>query len=146
MNLYSTAKSSKKPARRGLAFIKTTTIIFVFFLGIIVFMANRDLGADFFSVMAKIPGGDKTGHFMLMGIFSFLMNIILSGSRIHLGPASFLKGSLIVFIIVTLEELSQIFISARSCSISDLFFDYAGIFCFGRLALYLKQMTAQTRP
>ncbi len=46
-------------------------------------------------------------------------------------------GSLIVALVVMLEEFSQLFIRYRSFDLTDLLFDYAGIFHFGQLACYL---------
>ncbi len=41
---------------------------------------------------------------------------------------------MIVLVIVTIEEATQIFLTYRAFSIMDLVFDYLGIFVFGYLA------------
>jgi VanZ family protein len=54
-----------------------------------------------------------------------------------------LKGSLIVAVIVTLEEFSQLFLHNRGFSLVDLAADYVGIILFGQLAAYIN---AQHEP
>jgi VanZ family protein len=74
------------------------------------------------------------GHFILMGVFSFLLNMALSSRTVRLWRLEVLKGSLVVALVVTLEEISQLFIRYRSFDTVDLLFDYAGIFSFGLFA------------
>ncbi len=73
-----------------------------------------------------------------MGLLSFLLNVSLSCRTVRVFAARVLLGSAIAFAAVTLEELSQIFVRYRTFDLADLFFDYAGIWAFGRLALSLK--------
>ncbi|MGI9056934.1 MAG: VanZ family protein, partial [Pyrinomonadaceae bacterium] len=87
----------------------------------------------------NIPYGDKLGHFCLMGGFSFLLNSVLKAKTIKCWKIEFLSGSLIVLVVVTIEEISQIFISGRSFDWSDLVFDLLGIYLFGKLAKYIYQ-------
>lgn len=101
----------------------------------------------FFPFIYQIPGGDKLGHFFLMGILSFLVNIILKTKKIRIFSINFLLGILIVMAIVTIEELSQIFLDYRVFSIIDLVTDYFGIVLFGYLADYsLNHQRNQKSP
>lgn len=77
------------------------------------------------------------GHFLLMGLLAFTVNLSLKGEKFTLSRFSVLKGSFIVFIIVTLEEYSQIFFTERTFDLGDLMSDYLGIFLFGQGANYL---------
>lgn len=113
-----------------------TTGFAAFIIGIII-IANQGLIPVLFPFFRHIPFGDKLGHFLLMGIFSFLMNLTLKANVIHLTTITVLKGSLLVTIVVVLEELSQIFIRNRSFTLSDLACDLLGIFCFGQLAAWV---------
>lgn len=117
--------------------MKWLTIIFVIILIIIVVAANMGLGPSFFAFVYLLPGGDKAGHFILMGFLSFLINSVMRASRIKVFNFDLLKGSLIVLAIVTIEELSQLFLKHRGFSIFDLFFDYTGIIIFGHFAAYM---------
>ncbi len=111
-------------------------------LVLFIFMTNQGVMPSIFYSATDMPGFDKAGHFILMGLFSFLVNMSLSAATVGMGRMRILKGSLIVTVIVTLEEFSQVFVASRSCSLWDLLFDYAGIFCIGRLACYLTERAA----
>ncbi len=82
------------------------------------------------SFVGSIPFGDKLGHFFLIGTFSFLLNLSLGCRKVR----RVLSGSLIVSVIVTIEEISQIFIRGRSFDLTDLIADFLGILLFGKLA------------
>lgn len=92
---------------------------------------------------AWIPYFDKIGHFLLMGGLSFFVNLVWHGKTVSLGPLPVLAGSLLVSLIVTIEEFSQIFIGGRAFDYGDLAADYLGIFIFGQLAglIYRKKLT-----
>lgn len=113
--------------------IKTLTVIYIFILAGIIVLADLR-GTQFFSFIDYLPLGDKIGHFCLMGTLSFLVNSALRARTFQTGKFNYLFGSLIVLIIVTLEEFSQIFIRGRSFDFGDLIVDYLGIFVFGELA------------
>jgi VanZ family protein len=65
----------------------------------------------------------------MMGIFAFLLNWSLNFKQIW----RISLGSLIVLVIVTIEEISQIFIRGRTFSWNDLVADLLGIVIFGEL-------------
>ncbi len=124
--------------------MKTLTALFIIILILIVIAANLGLAPILFGFLRRIPYGDKLGHFVLMGILSLLVNLSMRASRVQIGSVAVLKGSLIVAVIVTLEEFSQIFIRSRGFSLLDLAFDYAGIVAFGALAIHLVNRHAET--
>lgn len=111
--------------------------VYVLILAVIIFLADRKGTRYLLNFVGNIPYGDKLGHFLLMGIFSLLLNLVLDAKIIKIGKIRYLLGSLIVLVVVTLEEFSQIFISGRSFDWGDLIFDYAGIFLFGELARFI---------
>ena len=114
---------------------RRTLLLYALLLCLIILMANWQLGGDFFLAMRALPGGDKAGHFVLMGVFALLMNRLYQGARVRIGPLCLLKGSLVVVVLVGLEECLQVLIPSRSFSWSDLFFDLAGILCLGWLGV-----------
>lgn len=122
--------------------IKWLTGIFILGLILIVVIANLGLGSTYFPFIYSIPGLDKIGHFFLMGILSFLINLLLKAKRIQLSSQNILLGSLVVILVVTLEELSQLFLIYRAFSWLDLVFDLGGIFLGGQLAAWLKKHQA----
>ncbi len=120
--------------------IKRITALYIFLILLIIAFANQGDYIHILKHLVKgIPYGDKWGHFVLMGLLAFFVNILLQCQKWKLFQLSFLKGSVIILIIVTFEEFSQLFIENRSFDWLDLTFDYLGIFVFGQLAWYLTQ-------
>lgn len=122
--------------------MKWLTAAFAGFIVLVIVVADVGLGRTLFTFLEHVPGGDKTGHFVLMGVLSLLVNLSLGAARVTLGPVSALKGSLIVAALVTLEELSQVFLAYRGFSLLDLAADFAGIVLFGRLAALITARRA----
>lgn len=118
--------------------MKWVTLVFIVFLISIVIIANLGLSPIVFPFIYKIPGGDKLGHFFLMGILSFLVNSALITKTKKRYSKYILRGSLFIMAIVTIEEISQIFLEYRAFSVIDLLFDYLGIILFGYLAHYFQ--------
>lgn len=117
--------------------MKILLVVYVFILAVIIFLADRKGTRYMLNFVGNIPYGDKLGHFLLMGGFSFLLNLVLDARDFRIWKFRYLLGSLIVLVIVTIEEISQIFVSGRTFDWSDLIFDILGIFMFGELARFL---------
>lgn len=124
--------------------LKFLTAIYVLVLAAIIYMADHKEFESIFAPIKVIPYHDKMGHFFLMGLLSFVVNMSFRRTRVKISSVRILKGSLIVAFFVTLEEFSQLFISFRSFDAGDLLFDYLGIFIFGELAFYLASRKALT--
>src|SRR5687767_7946277 len=107
-----TAKTRINGSLSGMK-LKWLAVIYVLFLVLLVFLVDQKQYQFLFRFVRQTPYGDKVGHFVLMGLFSLLLNLALSCRKIRLGAFSLLAGSLIVAVIVTLEELSQIFVRYR---------------------------------
>lgn len=120
--------------------LKWLAFIYTLFLALLVYMADQRQYQFVFRAVRLTPYADKLGHLILMGLFSLLLNLALSCRRVKVGRLNILKGSLIVAVVVTLEELSQIFVRYRSFDPVDLLFDYTGILLFGQLASYLTRL------
>jgi hypothetical protein len=109
------------------------TIVFGGILILVIALADRGalrVGA----IQDAVPFSDKLGHFLLMGMLAYLVNLSMGAATIRLGPVTVLRGSALVAVLVTLEEFSQHFFPHRTFSLLDLGADYAGIICFGALA------------
>ena len=111
------------------------TFSYVAVIALIIFLADHQSTTFVFHWLRAIPGGDKIGHFLLIGGFSFVVNYGLSCRTFRLLSRNFLLGSIIVAILITAEEFSQLFISTRTFDLVDLFFDLLGIWVFGKLAM-----------
>jgi VanZ family protein len=117
--------------------VKIITSAYVMFVVAVVVVADSHAWHGLLRPVRALPFGDKAGHFVLMGLLSLLVNLCLSCRRVRLGGLRPLSGSLVVSVIVLLEEFSQLFVRTRSFDPADLLFDFLGIFLFGRLACRL---------
>ena len=116
---------------------------FAVFLCMLVWLADAGRGQWLFNLVRLVPGGDKTGHFILFGLLSFLLNVVLRAAIVRYGKLTLLKGSIIIALVVIAEEISQLFFASRTFDLLDLSADMAGIWFFGRLACrYLKHECA----
>jgi polysaccharide biosynthesis protein VpsQ len=123
--------------------MKILLIVYVFILAVIIFIASQKGTRYRLNFVGNIPYGDKLGHFLLMGFFAFLLNLVLNARTVRLWKFRYLLGSLIVLIVVTLEEISQKFVAGRTFDGSDLIFDFLGIFLFGELARFICRRQTQ---
>lgn len=116
-------------------------ILFGLFVLLVVISADQGWGYSFFALIYRIPYADKVGHFFLMGFLSFLASLAFPGSR--LGNARFpirpLKSSLILLVLVGLEEISQNFFPNRTPDLMDYLASLAGILLFGELGAFIHQ-------
>ena len=118
--------------------LHVATIAFAVFLALLVVLANSGAGTHvLLQISRAVPGNDKTVHFALMGTMALLLNLSWGARRWRLGPVPVLKGTVLVAVVVTLEEWSQLFVRRRSFSLEDLAYDYLGILLIGQLAIWL---------
>ena len=106
---------------------------FILFMFLIVTIANRGEGDRWWSFIHAIPYGDKLGHVGLMGALCLLCNLAFTPRRFRVLPAFITRVTFVLFALVTLEELSQAFIPARSCDPLDWLADLVGL-TLGQLA------------
>jgi polysaccharide biosynthesis protein VpsQ len=117
--------------------MKILLVVYIFILAVIIFLASQKGTRYMLNFVGNIPYGDKLGHFLLMGGFSFLLNLVLNARSFRLWKFNYLLGSLIVSVVVTIEEISQKFVAGRTFDWGDLVFDFLGIFIFGELARFI---------
>ncbi|CAK8724561.1 VanZ family protein [Candidatus Electrothrix aarhusensis] len=102
-------------------------ILFLVFFLYVVYSANQGNLPFFIRRLYMFPGGDKVGHFILLGIASFLANQLLHPRHFLVFGKVFFVGTLIVLVAITAEEISQIFIASRTFDLIDLSCSYLGI-------------------
>lgn len=124
----------KAGSHKLLLFFRLGLVIFLLIFAAIILFADQGKMPGFIAALYAFPYGDKVGHFMLMGSFSFLANMSLACRKVRFSGIQVLIGSLGVAALVTLEELSQVFFASRTYSLVDLGFSLAGIWSFGVLA------------
>lgn len=113
----------------------------VFSIFILAVIVAADMGIlpyairDFYG----FPNGDKLGHFILFGLLSLILNLTFL-ARPHADLRRLiLTVSLVLFLLVGLEEWSQSRFPRRTMDIVDLLASYAGIAAFAFLAWRLHK-------
>jgi len=115
------------------------TILFAGMILLISISATMEWGLQWFQLVRRLPWGDKVAHFVLMGGMSLLLNLSLRARQVRLPYASVLLGSLVLYVLVTIEEFAQMLLPSRSFDLADLASNYLGIYLFGLLAVRWSQ-------
>lgn len=102
-------------------------ILFLAFFSYVIYSANQGSLPLFIRRLYMFPGGDKVGHLILMGFLAFFVNLLLYPKSFRVLGQSLFIGTLIVSILITVEEVSQILISNRTFDLVDLLFSYLGM-------------------
>ncbi len=101
---------------------------------LIIWLADHRDTQSIFSWVQVLPGGDKLGHFLILGGFAFVLNHALRCRTVTLGGKPVLLGSLVVLALAAAEETSQLVIPGRTFDLFDLAADALGIWFLGRLS------------
>ncbi|HSP41813.1 MAG TPA: VanZ family protein [Luteolibacter sp.] len=125
--------------------IRAIAVGFILFLLALVVVANRGDGNDWWPFLSSIPYGDKVGHVGLFGTLSLLCNLAFPNRHPSRLPSWITKTTLILLIIVSLEEISQAFLPTRSLDLFDWLADLLGIACGQMLALAILSKTGMTQ-
>lgn len=118
--------------------MKRWAVFFGLFIVVIILLADTSrLG--FLHAVYDVPFGDKAGHFILFGLLSFVVNLSVFEAR----PASDFRRSaivtsLILALLMALEEFSQLWFPTRNFDLLDLTAGYLGVAFFTWLAVRLK--------
>jgi VanZ family protein len=118
---------------------KLLTVSYFLFLVAVIYCADSRAHLHLFSFIRSVPGGDKVGHFLLMGTLALLLNLALSCRVIKVAGRAFLIGSLIALTLITIEEFSQRFVPYRTFDLVDLVADYSGVIIFSWLAVVIRR-------
>lgn len=118
--------------------LKYLAVVFFLFLMALIVAADQGRFPHIIHVIYSFPGGDKLGHFFMIGMLGFLINMSTPLSPGDKPWRNLLIGSLMVAAASTLEEASQVFFVTRTLSLADLLCNYAGVGCFGYAAWLLK--------
>ncbi len=101
---------------------------FVLFMILVIIWADTDTMPTFLRRMYTFPFGDKIGHFVIYGVFAFLLTWAMPARRLKLGRFSLPLGIVIAVAFATLEEASQLFFARRTPDLFDLLMGYLGIY------------------
>jgi len=97
------------------------------FVAAVIACADQGAKRDFFGWVNRQPYGDKAGHFLLVGTLAALLNYALLWQTTRIGRVQIQLGGMIIAVLMTLEETSQLGIATRSFDAVDLLANYAGI-------------------
>jgi VanZ family protein len=98
----------------------------VFLIGIAILADTGHLGVLRF--IYEIPHGDKLGHFVLYGILSFLLNLtILRARPVSTSKRVAVSTTLLLALVIGLEEFLQRFFATRTSDWMDLLSSYSGV-------------------
>ncbi|MDA0811090.1 MAG: VanZ family protein [Verrucomicrobia bacterium] len=120
-------------------------LLLAFSTGLVGLIVSVDSGAmpQLWETVYAIPFGDKVGHFVLMGIFSVLANLSLNCRELRWAGRPVMLGTLIVFVLVAGEEISQAFIATRTCDAADFLADTAGILLGAMAAKHYSRLRSK---
>jgi len=110
-----------------LSLTRLGALAFGFLIITAVVIANRGEGDSWWSFIHHIPYGDKIGHIGLSATLSFLCNLAFPNFRIRHLPRLLTATTFVLFILISLEEISQAFIPTRSCNFFDWLADLVGL-------------------
>lgn len=105
----------------------TAGMVAALFFTVVLTIAYTGRGAVYFTVLERVPGGDKTGHALLMCALGMLFSWVLSFQNWQVGGVKLYYGALFVLVGITVEEFLQLFSPYRNFDLADLAANYAGI-------------------
>ncbi len=108
--------------------LKKYTWLYILFLTLIYILVT--FFVELRDSIHSIQGLDKVGHFLLLGILTYLVNRSLIRGTWRFGSWNIPRGSVLIALVFTLEEFSQAFIHTRSFSLLDLAANYLGVAVF----------------
>lgn len=127
--------------------IRWIAILFIGLVFYTILAATFQLSHPIIEWTKQIPHGDKISHFLLVGGLAFCTNFFLKEREIEVIGNKVLLGSFTIFILMTFEEFTQIFIPHRNFDLLDLASNYLGILVIGTIGIRyfwgLQQLTSK---
>ena len=106
-------------------------------IALITLVANPGYGDRAFGFLRYVPGGDTTGHFGLYGLLGFAVTAAALRAARTTTRSLGIRVTLLLALVITLEEFSQAVIPTRTCSFQDLAASLAGLLVGSFAALRL---------
>lgn len=121
------------------SWINIIAVLFTLFILFIIYSANTGKDLIFFKLTSYFPYADKFSHATLLGLLTFILNLAFKGKTFSMMNKKWLWVSVAIFVIITLEEFSQMFIDNRTFDLLDLSANYLGIAVASWLIFYLNK-------
>jgi VanZ family protein len=124
------------------------TLLYAAALATILVLADARLLPAFVAHINELPVVDKVIHFSMFGILALLVNLSLVRRGKWPLAGAIITGGMIVAVLATAEELSNLLVTAREYSLGDLTANYLGVLCVGVLPLWTlhRKRTAAADP
>ena len=109
--------------------VNVRLMFFLYCICIVSLLLLTDLGL-IPEISAFLHGGfgrDKVAHFVLVGLFAWLFNSVFSLGYINLARLRIFVGTVVIVAVLTLEELTQLWIPTRHFELLDLLAGYLGM-------------------
>ncbi len=119
--------------------MKWLAFAFVAFILAVIVGADMGILPGAIHRLYDFPNGDKVGHFVLFGLLSLILNLTFLARPRADSRRLTLTVSLVLFLLVGLEEWSQSLFALRTVDIIDLLASYTGIAAFAWLAWRLQK-------
>lgn len=97
------------------------------FVTLVIVGADQEQRHRVYAWVNAVPFGDKAGHVVLIGVLAGLLNLATQGRCVRVGRLRVHLGGALIGLIMTLEELSQIWIPNRTFDAGDLLANYLGV-------------------
>ena len=123
---------------RPAGLVRIAAVAFAVVFVLIVVIADRGEGGRWWAFLEHLPAGDKIGHVGLVGLLAFLGNLAFR-PRPAPKPLHLLTlVTMVLLVVLTLEEISQAFLKNRNCDLFDWLADLAGL-AVGQVAALLAR-------
>jgi polysaccharide biosynthesis protein VpsQ len=108
--------------------MKRLGVGFLFFVVVIIILADNGKMPHLISALYDFPYGDKVGHFFLFGLLNFFLALAFLPSFPNQPRIRVLVSiGLILALAIAIEEWSQHFFSTRTADWLDLLASYLGL-------------------
>jgi polysaccharide biosynthesis protein VpsQ len=121
------------------------TLLYASLLLCAVLLADTGLVPEFLQHFRHLSFVDKVTHFSLFGLLAFFANATLILKSRWSPTRAIVTGSILVMVIASIDELSNLVITHRTWSLGDVAANYLGILCLGVVPMVAWQWTHQRR-
>ena len=121
------------------------TLVVLFFAAVFA-IAYTGNGPTYFAFLKYVPGGDKTGHTLLMCFLAIVLSWLLSFRGLYFKKVRIYYGVLSVFVFITIEEFLQLLSPNRNFDLIDLAANYLGIVLAFAIIRSVASFRSKTGP
>ncbi len=120
----------------GVVFLLAAVVLFM------SIAASTGAAKELRALVYLLPGEDMTGHFLFLGALAFASGLAFIGRERDRQWRQWGRVVLVLLLMSTLEESSQLLLTRRTFSLVDLGANYAGVLLFASLAFAMRWSSA----